>query len=65
MAKHKFDRAAGDKAGNVKGALCSRCGKIVELEDGDIPRKFQDEECTPEDFSQAAVRIVREAAEKT
>jgi hypothetical protein len=64
MAKHKFEISVGDKAGNVVGARCSRCGKIAEFEDhGQIPKHLQDEECILEDPSQAAVRIVREATE--
>ncbi len=63
MAKHRFERAVGDKAGNVVGASCVRCGKIVELENaGQIPDAIQAEECEPEDASQAAARIVREAS---
>jgi hypothetical protein len=61
MAKQNFDRATADNAGNVDGALCSRCGKTVKLENGDIPTDMKNEECRPEDFSQAAARIVREA----
>jgi hypothetical protein len=62
MAKHKFDRATADKAGNVDGALCTRCGRTVELDDdGNIPTDVQNEECEREDFSQAAARVVREA----
>jgi hypothetical protein len=64
MAKHKFEIPVGDKAGNVVGARCSRCGKIVEFENlGEIPKDIQDEQYTPEDASQAAARIVREATE--
>jgi hypothetical protein len=53
MAKQNFDRATADNAGNVDGALCSRCGKTVNLENGDIPTDIKNEECRPEDFSQA------------
>lgn len=64
MAKHKFLVAVGDNAGNVVGAQCVRCGKIVKFENaGKIPEDIRAEECTPEDTSQAAARIVREATE--
>jgi len=64
MAKHKFQIPEGDKAGNVVGTRCVRCGKIVEFVNaGEIPEDIQAEECTPEDASQAAARIVREATE--
>jgi len=61
MAKHNFDRPIGDNAGNIVATGCSRCGKIVNLKDGEIPPEALQEECKREDFSQAAARIVREA----
>jgi uncharacterized OB-fold protein len=63
MAKHQF-RDAGDKAGNIVGVLCVKCGKTFEFENLDIPENAKNEECKPEDFSQAAARIVRAATEK-
>jgi len=64
MAKHKFAGVVGDNAGNVVGTRCSRCGKIVKFKNaGEIPADILNEECKPEDASQAAARIVREATE--
>ncbi len=48
MAKHNFDRATADNAGNIDGAMCSRCGKTVKLENGDIPDEIKKEECVGE-----------------
>jgi hypothetical protein len=65
MAKHKFLIGVGDNSGNLVGTRCARCGKIAKFENaGNIPEEIQSEECTPEDASQAAARIVREATKK-
>ena len=50
MGKHNFDRALADNDGNVLGAICSRCGKTVELENGDMPIEAKNEDCEREDF---------------
>jgi hypothetical protein len=64
MAKHTFDQPTADLAGNIDGALCTRCGKTVPLDDNhNIPDDVQNEECEREDVSQAAARIVRQATE--
>jgi len=54
-AKHNFDRPLADDAGNIIGAMCSRCGRIVQLEDGDMPDDVKNEDCEQEDVTQAAV----------
>jgi hypothetical protein len=65
MSKHRFSIPVADKAGNVVGVRCNRCGKIVEFENhGQIPSDVLAEECIPEGASQAAARIVREATER-
>ena len=65
MAKHTFNIAIGDRAGNIVGVAC-KCGKIVEFENfAELPEDAKNEECKPEDFGQAAVRIVRESTQNS
>jgi hypothetical protein len=56
--KHNFDRPLADDVGNIHAAMCSRCGKTVELEGGDIPDATKKEECESADFSQSGVRPI-------
>jgi hypothetical protein len=64
MAKHRFVIGVSEGE-NVVGTQCARCGQIVLFENGRVPDDIAAQECPQsEDFSQTAVRIVREAAEK-
>ena len=54
MTEHNFDRPLADDAGNVVGAMCSRCGRIIQLDGGDIPDAIKNEECEQEELCQAA-----------
>jgi hypothetical protein len=60
MAKHNFLVGMFEN-GIVVGARCVRCGIMVLYVDGKVPDDIQAQDCTKEDASQAAVRIVREA----
>jgi len=42
--KHNFDRPLADDAGNIHAAMCSRCGKTTELDEGDLPQVIKNEE---------------------
>jgi uncharacterized OB-fold protein len=64
MAKHKFLLARHDGEGKLIGTQCVRCGKITLFKNGKIPEDVSAEECWPEDVSQAAARIVKEATER-
>jgi len=64
MAKHSFGLEVLDDKNAHTGFQCTRCGKIVPVENGKPPKQFIAEECTKEDPSQAAVRIVRQATEE-
>ena len=50
MAKHNFDRPFADEAGNIVSAMCSRCGRIVELDGADIPDDIRNEDCEQQDL---------------
>lgn len=63
MAKHQFKLGIVNNKGAVVGARCIRCGKAAIYEKGKIPTEIQNQNCVPEDASQAAARIVREATE--
>ena len=54
--KHNFDRPLADDAGNIHAAMCSRCGKTIELDGGEIPDATKNEECESEDFRNAVTR---------
>jgi hypothetical protein len=56
MTKHNFDRPLANDAGNIVGAMCSRCGKTTGLDGGDIPDAIKNEDCAPEDFIQTSAR---------
>ena len=43
--------------------LCESCGAKFTGARDEIKRQFDQHDCKPEDFSQAAARIVREATE--
>jgi hypothetical protein len=60
MAKHHFGL---ETTIPIVGFQCTRCGKIVPAVDGKPSKESIAEDCTKEDASQAAVRIVREATE--
>jgi hypothetical protein len=61
MAKHKFELEIGDNRGNIVAVQCVRCGLIAKFENEKLPDDISAQECKPEDASQAAARIVREA----
>jgi hypothetical protein len=63
MAKHLFGLEVLDGNNRHTGFQCTKCGKIVPIQDGKPPQEYLSEECTKEDASQAAVRIVRQATE--
>jgi hypothetical protein len=52
----------------VISGLCSKCGRLFQFENTRegrrVEKAFDTHECKPEDASQAAARIVREATEK-
>ena len=50
-AKHNFDRAVANNDGNIVAAMCSRCGKTVDLGKGDIPEEAKNEDCEREAFN--------------
>ncbi len=56
--KHNFDRPLADDAGNIRAAMCSRCGRTTELDRGDIPDTTKNEDCELEDFRQPAARAI-------
>jgi hypothetical protein len=66
MAKHRFDRLVYEGIA-VAGVQCVRCSQIALYINAEIPEYILEQECpaTPEDFSQAAARIVRQATEET
>jgi hypothetical protein len=63
MAKHKFAGVVGKREAMCGHSMLS-LRKVVRFQDADkIPDDILNEECKPEDASQAAARIVREATE--
>jgi hypothetical protein len=57
-----------DASGMVISGHCSKCGRLFQFENTRegrrVEKAFDTHECKPEDASQAAARIVREATEK-
>ena len=57
-----------DASGMVISGHCSKCGRIFQFENTRegrrVEKAFDTHECKPEDASQAAARIVKEATEQ-
>jgi hypothetical protein len=63
MRKHNFLIGLRDEKGNVVGAKCAHCSKIVFYQHGVIPPAILAQKCENEE-DQAAARVVREAAKE-
>ncbi len=65
--KPKIYVVSKDASGMVISGHCSKCGRLFQFESSpqgrQVEKAFETHECEPEDASQAAARIVREATE--